>query len=124
MRTSALLGFQRDISHAPISALLKSRLPLARPLHRYVGTISLEDDCVLFEGNDTFGGDPLRLRLCYSDIEELQLGYDGTFKRIKDKFLGIGLKPLRIRGKGKEGETKTVYLFAGFNRLLRRSQNK
>lgn len=112
------------MAHAPLSKLILCRLPLSRPLHRYKGVLSLEEDAVLFEGKDTFGGERLRLRLCYSDIEELYMGYDRSFQRIKDRHLGLVLKPLRIRCKGKAGEAKFVYIFAGFNRLLRTSRNR
>ena len=119
----SLLAFKADIEHKGLIDWLEAHTSFMRPLHRYVGTLTVDVASFSFSGADKKDGSPFNLTIPRSDIKRLYLGFDSVFKRIDDRALGIfHFVPLRIDFT-QNGRDESIYIFANYSRLLRQSDN-
>jgi hypothetical protein len=119
----SLLAFKTDIEHKGLIDWLEAHTSFMRPLHRYVGTLTVDATSFTFSGEDKKDGSPFSLTIPRSEIKRLYLGFDSVFKRIDDRALGIfHFVPLRIDF-AQNGRDESIYVFANYSRLLRQSDN-
>jgi hypothetical protein len=121
---NSLLAFKQDIEHRGLLDWLEAHTSFMRPLHRYSGTLEINDDHFIFSGSDEKKGDPFGLIIKLPDIISIHLGYDHTFMRIEDRSLGIfHFVPLRIDFMMLKKE-ESIYVFANYSSLIRHSDNQ
>jgi len=82
--------------------------PLGTPLHRYEGTISINDEGLSIIGEGKDAHEKFHFSMPVKAILDFYLGWDDVLKRWKDTRALI--KPLRIKFENKEG--KTLYIYA------------
>jgi hypothetical protein len=120
----SLLAFKQDIEHRGLLDWLEAHTSFMRPLHRYYGTLEVNNENFLFSGIDEKNGTYYNLAIKISEITGIHLGYDHTFMRIEDHSLGIfHFVPLRIDFIMKEKE-ESIYVFANYSSLIRHSDNQ
>jgi len=82
--------------------------PLGKPLHKYEGQLSLEDEGMSLVGKSKDSHKEFRLLVPFEDVSDVYLGWDDVLRRWKDTRALI--KPLRItfEDQGK----KALYIYA------------
>jgi len=122
-KETALLAYGEDIERAGVKDWIASHTSFMLPLHKYRGEITLLEDSIFFRGEDKDTGQPHVLALPLKNVLDLHYGFDDAYRRTGDRGLGLFTSPLRIRFK--EGSSqKTIYLWIGFRRLSRTSDNR
>lgn len=122
MRNSALMAHEEDLETRGLLDWLRAHTSFLKPLHRYDGELRLEEDKLVFEGEDTRGGGEYRLELEREDLTDVRHGFDEGFRRLEERSLGLRFEPLRVRYKEDEGE-RAAYFVTDFSRLTRSSKN-
>ena len=123
IRDKALLAYKEDIENKTLTEWLSAHTSFMLPLHRYKGEIILHKDSIFFRGEDKTTGNKHALAFSLSNINEIHYGFDDIYRRNDDRGLGLLSKPLRISYK-ENNQQKTIYLWIGFNRITRTSNNR
>jgi hypothetical protein len=120
-KESALLAYKEDIEKAGVKDWITSHTSGMKPLHKYRGHVVIQEDSISFSGEEKDTNTPHLLTLPIQDIIDVHYRFDNTYKRSMDRGIGF-IKPLRITFKEKDSQ-KTNYLWIGFKRLQRTSNN-
>lgn len=122
-----LFAFEEDIKTRGFRDWLEAHTSWMKPLHRYNGELVVTDEKLIFSGKDKRKKEDIDFEIQISDIKNIHLGFDDTFKRREDRQIGLfGFVPLRIDYMD-ESEDKKLYVFAHFHHpygLRRHSKNK
>ncbi|MHA2248799.1 MAG: hypothetical protein ACXAD7_00490 [Candidatus Kariarchaeaceae archaeon] len=121
---NTLLAYESDIKQRSLKQWLRAYTTFVKPRHKYTGILELINEKLRFaEQNDQFS-----IEIETSKIKDMNFGFDKTFRRLKDKQIGLfGFKPLKIIFEDKTKEDVTIYLFAQFNnswKIVRTSKNR
>jgi hypothetical protein len=96
--------------------------PIGKPLHRYSGTIHVEEEAILLSGKDVKTGAPTEIFIRKEDFIELFLGWDDTLRRWKDTR--AWMRPLRLTFEV-DGAKKSIYIHAkGIKNKIYGKKNK
>lgn len=123
MEDKALLAHEEDIKERGLLDWLRAHTSWMKPLHRYEGELTLEEDRLIFEGEDTKEDRHYKKEIRKEDVTEVYHGFDDSFRRREDRSIGIRFKPLRVNYKENDKE-RTMYFVTDFSRLTRGSNNK
>ena len=109
----AIWGFEEDIIEVKKSFkdhILKAHTtqPLGKPLHKYVGQITLDEENILLLGKNKKTKENFRLVVSRKRILDVHLGWDDILKRWRNTR-GI-IRPLRITFKNQE-KTRKIYIY-------------
>lgn len=120
---NSLMAFKEDLKSKNWIEWLKAHTSGFKPLHRYEGTLELNNRELIFTGKDVIENKEIKLKISIKNIIDLHYGFDEIFKR-RDKRNPWN-KPLRIKCKLNNAE-KTLYFFINFHYKLgaRTSSNK
>lgn len=95
--------------------------------HRYKGELRLEEEKLVFEGEDKKEGGRYREEINKGDVTDIYYGFDRVFRRRDVPSLGIpfgiGFKPLRVSFR-EDDEERSLYLVIGFDQSTASSNNK
>lgn len=110
----AIWAFEEDIKELKKSFkehILMAHLsqPLGKPLHKYIGKLIMEEDCLIFYGRDKKTKKPFEVLIPRENVREVFLGWDDVLRRWRDTRAWI--PPLRIRFED-EGKLRTLYIYA------------
>lgn len=121
---NTLMAYKEDIESRSFWDWVKAHTSFMKPLHRYEGSLELNEEEVVFTGEDIKEKKDFNLKIHIEDITDLYLGFDNVFTGWEDRAYPWN-KPLRVRYKSKEGE-KTIYFFVNSHRKygMRTSDNK
>lgn len=118
-----LMAFDTDIKNRTLGEWARAHTSLAKPLHRYEGEITLEEDRIVFHGiNKQTRRDFLKV-IMKDTVTDVQIGFDRVFKRREDRSLGLAFKPLRISFRENEN-IRMMYLIISFKPIRRSSNNQ
>ena len=123
LREKALLAYKEDIENKSLADWFSAHTSFMLPLHRYRGEIILHKDSIFFSGEDKTTKKKHVLAFPLNSISDIHYGFDETYQRNDDRGLGLFSKPLRITFE-ENNQQKTVYLWIGFNRITRTSNNR
>ena len=109
----AIWGFEEDILELKKSFkdhILKAHTsqPLGKPLHKYEGQITLDEESILLHGKDKDAKENFRLVIPRKGILDVYLGWDEILKRWKNTRGFI--RPLRIAFENHE-KTRRIYIY-------------
>lgn len=121
-KEEALLAFEEDVKKRTICDWVRAHTSFARPVYKYDGSISIEDDHLVFSGIEKDSGRRMLFHVDRKDLEEIRLGFDDVYKRGLDRSLGLAFKPLRI-SYWEDGDLRTFYVITSFERIRRSSNN-
>ncbi|KXA92107.1 hypothetical protein AKJ64_04015 [candidate division MSBL1 archaeon SCGC-AAA259E17] len=125
---NTLFAFEKDIEGRGFWDWMRAHISWMKPLHRYEGLLEITEDKLLLVGEDRPGPffglrslyhtkGKIELEIPVDRIDDVQFGFDETFRRREDRQLGLfGFTPLRIKYESGEGE-RALYLFADFGRF-------
>ena len=110
----AIWGFEEDILELKKSFkdhILKAHTsqPLGKPLHKYEGQITLDEESILLLGKDKDTKENFRLVVSRKGIQDVHLGWDDILKRWRNTRGFI--RPLRITF-GNHEKTRIIYIYA------------
>jgi len=124
MKDDALLAFKEDIENTTLKEWLVAHTSFMLPLHRYKGKISLHEDVLIFRGFENERSQKSEVIVVpLENIEDIHHGFDEVFRRTNDRGLGLFTEPLRITYQERR-QRKTIYLYIGFDRFTRKSNNQ
>ena len=109
----AIWGFEEDILELKKSFkehILKAHTsqPFGKPLHRYDGQLTVDEESILLLGKDKDTKENFRLVVSRKGIQDVYLGWDDILKRWRNTR-GI-IRPLRITYKNQE-KTRRIYIY-------------
>lgn len=126
---NTLMAFEEDIKNRDFWDWMKAHTSGYKPLHRYEGTLELDEEKIVFDGKDAKEDKNFHLEISNKDIEDVYLGWDEVFTGFPVTRAGDRAYPwnMPLRMKHKSGQLeRTLYLFARFHhtRWIRASDNK
>ena len=109
----AIWGFEEDIVELKKSFkahILKAHTsqPLGKPLHKYEGHITLDEESILLLGKDKDTKENFRLVVSRKGIQDVHLGWDDILKRWRNTRGFI--RPLRIAFESHK-KTRMIYIY-------------
>jgi len=118
------MAFEEDIKNRSFIDWIKAHTSFMKPLHRYQGSFEINDDTIMFSGEDVKENEEYILKIKDDDITDITYGYDDVFTGWEDRAAPWN-KPLKISFISKNGK-KNVYFFVSFHRKsgMRSSENK
>lgn len=121
---NSLIAFEEDIKNRSFIDWIKAHTSFMKPFHRYEGTFELNDNTILFSGEDVKENKHYSLQIKTKDIEDVKYGYDDVFTGWEDRAAPWN-KPLKIIFKS-NNDKKCIYLFVSFHRIkgVRSSENE
>ena len=112
-KENTLLAFDEDIRSRSLVDWIKAHASGFKPLHRYEGSLKLDEEKLVFEGRDVKESSGFKLEIAVHEITDVYYGFDEVFKGREERAWPWN-KPLRIRFKENDVE-KTIYLFVNFH---------
>ena len=117
MTTPALLIYDRDFPRRKVSDWLLSHISGALPPHRYKGVLTLQDECLLFQGSDTVLKTDTEIIIRKETIRQVYYGYDKTYTIFQTRSLGLFWSPVRLELKRHSSyTTEFLYVVVGYNK--------
>jgi hypothetical protein len=126
---NSLMAYEEDIKDRSFRDWMKAHTSGFEPLHRYEGTLGLNEERITFDGKDVKEAKDFDIEIPLKDIADVYFGWDDVFTGFPLTKAGERAypwnKPLRLRYRGGQ-EERTIYLFAHFHhaRGIRASDNK
>lgn len=117
----ALWAFEEDILSRSWLDWFAAHISFGKPLHRYEGVLSVQNNSLELAGNDKRTKEEFYLEIYKHGIEQLYLGFDETFNASETRGLGLTWLPLRIVFTENEEERK-LYLIINYQ--FGRTDNK
>ena len=121
---NSLMAYEEDVKNRTWIDWVKAHTTGFKPLHRYEGTLEINNSHIIFRGRDVKEDKEFHLEIPIEDIKDVYYGFDEVF-RMREERAAPWNKPLRIKYKSGNDE-KTIYLFAHFHHKkgIRASDNK
>ena len=108
----AVWGFQEEIlgmrKNLGKNIIAHTSQPLGKPLHKYLGRLSITRNNFVLEGKDADTKQEVTFPFSLQDLTDIYLGWDDTLRRFKDSRAWI--RPLRITFTDEMG-SKILYLY-------------
>ncbi|MCS6767989.1 MAG: hypothetical protein RMJ59_05615 [Candidatus Nitrosocaldus sp.] len=124
LKERALLIFEDDVLDADRLKALRARIVTQMlPPHRYDGTITVDDEQILFEGRDLLDGNRFRLSIMTGSIREIHLGFDDVYIGKDSKGKRYQLSPIRLVY-ADAGRLRRLYIFPEFRGLFRANSSE
>jgi hypothetical protein len=117
MEVPALLIFAEDFPRRNFGDWLAAHITFALPPHRYAGILAVKESGLLFSGTDTVEEKAVEIRIPRHRIEEVFIGYDEVYSVWQVRSLGFFWAPVRLKFTADTGQTSTLYLITGYDRL-------
>ena len=117
----ALMIKRDDLEHlraewVHVPEWLRAHATIVQPVHRYEGSLTLEDRSLVFEGRDMKERNGFKEVIALDKITGISLGLGKHFRESPDCSFGLlNLKPLTIYYQTDDGR-QTAYLFTDFSR--------
>jgi hypothetical protein len=88
--------FDEDVVNETGHEWLSAHISLGKPLHRYEGIITINENNLLLEGFDNRQKIQVRFTIARGQLEQLYHGFDKTFTAMDSRGLGLTWQPLRL----------------------------
>lgn len=108
-QSPALWIFEEDILNRSGLEWLSAHISFGKPLHRYEGTITINENSLLLEGFDNRQKVEVSFEIFKGQMVQLYHGFDKSFTALETRNLGLSWYPLRITFQTDSGN-KNVYL--------------
>ena len=114
MRANVLLIFDDDIQTRSWKDWLAAHTSFSKPLYRYEGIITMQNDGLYFTGTDKRTQTEVDIIIYRSHITGLFYGYDDVYNISEVRGLGLSWKPIRITF-NETGEEQNLYAIFDYN---------
>lgn len=115
-KDSALLAFKEDVEDRNVFDTLSAHLTYKKPVHRYEGNITLEENRIIFAGVDIKTEKDFFLEIPKNIIKQIHLGFDEIYTESEDRLMGKGFRPVRI-SYSNGNEIINAYFIIEFDRV-------
>jgi hypothetical protein len=118
LTTSALLIYERDFPKRRFLDWLFSHISGALPPHRYKGILTMEEDCLMFQGYDTLLKTDTSILIHKETIRQVYHGYDSVYTIFRTRGLGLFWSPVRLELKSHSSyTTEYLYIVVGYHKI-------
>eukprot|EP00842_Homolaphlyctis_polyrhiza_P004435 jgi/Hompol1/4993/HPOL_001095-RA len=126
MNSAAIWSNASDVRGRSWMDWLAAHTSFCLPLHHYEGTVTLQDDMLIFEGQHKDGvTGPQKIEINKSDAVSVQQGFDETYTRWANRNFTFANTPLILTYKdGNSEQVCTIYVFVEIKEFPRSNQNQ
>ncbi len=115
---NTLAAYAEDIKNRTFMDWLRAHTSYMKPLYRYQGMLTLDEQTLIFHGFDRNDQSPYRIEIPLHQLQNVHFGFDEVFRRREDRQLGLfKFRPLRLKFTMND-EERTLYLFAHFRNSI------